>query len=128
MRSLVLHPPNDADLTDLRFTAPSNLTLTNISATFAAADTGGTTTDVHVQVNGASIFDSSVSAAYPGGTTSVSDGPFTLSAGQTVDFLVGYGSNQTYFNDGTSLTASITATPEPTSLAFAGFGALGLLA
>jgi hypothetical protein len=123
-----LHPPNDAGQTDLRFTAPKNLTISNIAATFSASDTGtmGTTSDVHVYVNGVADFNSTVTATAGGGATSFNSGPLVLSAGQTVDFTVGDGGNG-YSNDGTRLVASITAVPEPSSIALACIAGLGLL-
>ncbi len=60
--TLVLHPANDnseVQQTDLRFTAPIALDVSNIAATFAAADTGGTTSDANIYVNGVSEFSQS---------------------------------------------------------------------
>ena len=124
--TLVLHPPNDATFTDLRFTAPSDLVISNIDATFAAADTQGTSTDVHIDVNGAPIFNSTVTGTAGNGATHASSGPYTLLAGQTVDFLVGDGANG-YSNDGTSLVASITTAPEPASITLLAVASIGLL-
>jgi MYXO-CTERM domain-containing protein len=129
--TLVLHPANDdteVQQTDLRFTAPIALDVSNIAATFAAADTSGTTSDAHVYVNGVLVFSHAINNA-GNGTETFNSGPLVLTAGETVDFTVDDGGN-TYGNDGTSLVASITAVaaPEPSSLvALAGLGLAGLV-
>jgi hypothetical protein len=123
--TLVLHPPNNADQADLRFTAPTNM-LIDIAGKFSASDTSGTTSDVHVYVNGTAQFNSTVTGTAGNGATSFSGGPLFLTAGQTVDFTVGDGGNG-YNNDGTRLVASITAVPEPSSIALACIAGLGLL-
>ncbi len=130
--SLILHPPNNPEQTDLRFTAPTNMTV-NIAAAFSGADTSGTTSDVYVYVNGSSVFNSSITGSLPdggppagGGLVSYSGGPIALLAGQTVEFTVSYGSNDVYYNDATSLVASITAVPEASSLVLCSLGGVGL--
>ncbi len=124
--TIVIHPANSLTLqTDLRFTAPTNM-ITNIAATFSAADTSGTSSDVHVFVNGVSLFDSTVTGTAGNGATSYNGGHLVLTAGETVDFRVGDGGNG-YSNDGTRLVASITAVPEPSSIALLCVGGLALL-
>ena len=128
---LIEHPGNATNLAaDVRFTAPAPMTV-DISALYAAADTGGTTTDVHVYVNGVSVFDSTVNGivGHSGSSTSYSSpAPIALTQGETVDFSVGYGADGAYQNDGTSLAASINTVPEPATLSLLSFGALALLA
>jgi hypothetical protein len=107
---LVLHPGADNQYAVLRWVAPRDMRV-ELSADFTSVDfIGPTTSDVHVLVDGASIYDallgeSSKSAAF--------DGSFTVPKGTTVDFAVGYGSNRNYFYDGTGLFATIGPVPEP---------------
>ncbi len=125
---LVLHPEQLRHLDCGRSFHRASAMDVNISAAFAAADTSGTTTDVHIYVNGASIYNSTVTGAYPTAAATPFAGDLVhLSAGDTVDFSVGFGSNETYYDDGTSLTATIS-TPEPASLSLLGIGAVSLLA
>ncbi len=83
----------------------------DIDGTFdVAADEGSPTTDVHVLVNGVSQFDGEVSAD----NSQDFDLPgFFLNPGDTIDFAVGYGSNQNFDNDTTSLSAEVTRTSAP---------------
>jgi hypothetical protein len=130
--TLVVHPANDnteVQQADLRFTAPIALDVSNIAATFAAADTSGTTSDAHVYVNGVSVFSSAITGTAGNGTETYNSGPLVLLPGETVDFTVDDGGNG-YSNDGTSLVASITAVPapEPSSLvAIVGLSLAGLV-
>ena len=80
------------------------------------------TTDVHVLVNGRSVFDGAVDSfdARPS-FASVLD----LGAGSTVDFAVGFG-NGNFCCDTTSLSATIVAVPEPENAILLLAGLLGL--
>jgi hypothetical protein len=87
------------------------------------------TTDVHVLLNGVSIFDGFVN---PGDPTSFNTG-LVLGAGDRIDFAVGIGSNGNYSNDATGLSATLTtsAVPEAPTLvlglaSLAGFLLVGL--
>jgi hypothetical protein len=124
--TLLLHPPNSADQTDLRFTAPLALTVSNITATFAAgSNTTPTSSDVHVYIGGVDEFDDTVNANAGGGATTFNSGPLHLYAGETVEFRVGDGGNG-YSFDGTTLVASISAIPAPEPSSLVAFGGLGL--
>jgi hypothetical protein len=120
---LSLHPGPQGEVAVLRFTVPSAGQYL-ISADFFGQDyVGPTTTDVHILLNGTSIFDDVVSdygISHPFSTT------LTMAAGSHLDFAVGFGSNQTYLYDSTGLAATITSVPEPSTLALVGLAA-GLL-
>ena len=106
----------------LRWTAPSTGQF-NIAATFSAVSTIGGTTDVHVQTNGVSIFDSAVNG-FPSPTSYT--GTVSLVSGDHIDFAVGFGSNGNDHEDTTALAATIVAVPEPGTLALVS-AALGCL-
>ncbi len=116
--TLILHPSYFGLISVLRFTAPTTGTYA-INGSFANGDNAST--DVHVLLNGVSAFDGTI------GTTA----PFALSqsltAGSTIDFAVGFGSNGNYFNDSTFLAASISVVPEPATwtLLIGGFAMTG---
>jgi len=98
-----MHPGPQGQQTVVRWTAPSSGTF-NISGRFEGIAGGHATTDVHVMHNSTSIFD-----GYVNGLGSVV--PYsmqrTVTAGDTIDFVVGDGGNA-YWSDSTGLGATIT--------------------
>lgn len=117
---LAFHPgggPND-QFTLVRFTVPTAGDYA-IDSKFTGLDfVGPTTTDVHVLIDGVSIFNGSVNAYGSGPSFSST---LALLAGVTVDFAVGRGSNGTYNFDTTGLDARIAdlsanAVPEPSTI------------
>jgi hypothetical protein len=104
---LGLHPGPYGDNAVVRWTAPAFGTF-DIAATFSGMDTGGTTTDVAVLRNGGELFSGLVNGYQ---ATRSFSGVVAVSAGETIDFSVGYGSNETYFGDMTGLDAVITEVP-----------------
>jgi hypothetical protein len=102
---LDMHPGPDGEYSDLRFTAPSAGPL-SVTFNFTGVDTVGTTTDVHVLHNEVSLADGSINAYGDTFGETVSAG--TVAAGDTIDFTVGWGTNQDYQYDSTSLTATVT--------------------
>jgi hypothetical protein len=110
---LLSHPGAAGQFAVLRFTAPSAGGFT-VSSTFSGID--AVTTDVYVYANGVSIFAGSLNGL--GDTTAFSQ-LVSLSAGQVVDLIVGYGSNLNSDNDATGLHTQISdsaAIPEPGSV------------
>lgn len=76
--------------------------------------------DIHVYVNGVSVFDGINSGSFGGN--------YFVGAGQHIDFVVGDGGNG-IGSDSTGLFADIHATPEPATLAiWGGIGLCGLVA
>jgi hypothetical protein len=104
---------NGSEYSVLRWTAPSSGQF-NIAATFSAVSTIGATSDVHIQTNGISIFDSAVNG-FPAPTSFA--GTVSLVSGDHIDFAVGFGSNGNDHEDTTALAATIVAVPEPGTLA-----------
>lgn len=117
---LGLHPGPDGEYSIVRFTSPTTEAY-SLSAAFSGLDFHGpTTTDVHILLNGSSIFDGNINAFGAGPAFSQI---LNLHAGDTVDFEVGFGSNKNYSFDSTGLSATLsTAVPEPGSFALAGIG------
>ena len=121
---LAFHPGPQDQFSIVRFTAPTR-GVYDLSAGFSPVTTNGTTTDVHVLENGASLFDGFVTGTYnaPGSAPSFSD-LLNLNSGDVVDFAVGYGANRNFSDDSTGLTATLApaAVPEASSVV-----SLGLL-
>lgn len=123
--SVNLHPGPNGEISVARWIAPT-AGLYLISGAFRGNDTVGTTTDVHVLHNNASLVNGSINGL--GATENFSQTVF-LAAGDRVDFAVGAGGNG-FFNDSTGLSAIISAVPEPSSYALllAGLGVIGFIA
>ena len=120
-----LHPGPSGEYSIVRWTAPTSGSYA-LASTFIGIDCCVTSTDVHVLVNGTSYFSSFVNGY--GASQSYSN-TFALTAGDNVELVVGYGSNQNYFDDSTGLDLTInavTATPEPASAALLATGLLGV--
>lgn len=134
--TLTLHPGPMTEYSVVRFTAPTAGSYA-IAASFWGQDDGtnsggqrpGTTTDVHVRLASGDLFTGAVNGFGPSTTTS-GGGTVSLAAGETVDFVVGVGANGNYYNDSTGLAATVTAVPEPETVAMmlAGLGALAFVA
>ncbi len=115
-----LHPGSGGDIATARWTASSTVLVT-VSAVFSGLSWagGGTTTDVHVLRNGVSLFDGTVDGFVGRAAQGYSDafGPsptqsfsttMTVTAGDTLDFCVGFG-NGSYAHDITGLAATVSA-------------------
>lgn len=133
----ILHPGQQGQYAILRYIAPVSGNY-SVNGLFSGQDMAGTTTDVHILINGASDFDAGISgfSGIGGGTASginpsqiFSLSSLALTTGDTIDFAVGYGWNNDYTSDSTGLQAtiqSVASTPEPGSLGllFAGVSLL----
>ena len=126
---LAFHPGPSGQFSVVRFTAAQDGLFSLVSG-FVPVTTDGTTTDVHVLENGLSVFDGNVSGTYnDSGGTSYNDGALILSAGETVDFAVGYGTDGNFYQDATGLSATLTPAPVPEASTTVSLGlmlALGL--
>lgn len=123
--SWLLHPGPSGQIEVVRYTAPSAGSFL-VSGWFAGADTSGTTTDVHVLLNGSSLFNGIVSG-YGDGSRVLFNTSVTLNAGDFLDFAVG--ANGGFISDSTAMTASLTAVPEPAGLGcVAALGMVGVAA
>ena len=92
----------------IRFAAPAAGSYAVNVAFFGADFVGPTTTDVHVLVDGNSVFDGIVNGFGPGSGPIFSTN-LNLKAGDTIDFAVGIGPNGNYLNDLTGLAATAYA-------------------
>jgi hypothetical protein len=104
---LILHPSCSNKLSVVRWTAPTAGWF-EVTGLFQGIDTRTTTTDVHI------LLDSSTSLL--SGNININgsgnQAPFgfvrNLSAGDTLDFIVGFGADGTYDDDSTGLAVTIT--------------------
>lgn len=104
--SLGFHPGPAGQNAIVRWTAPSSGTF-DVNATFTGRDdVGGTTTDVAVLLDGSTpLWSASVNGYLDSHSF---EQALSLTAGATVDFTVGYGSDGNYFYDSTGLDATIS--------------------
>jgi len=114
----VFHPGPDDEYSIYRFTAPAAGTY-QLQVSFAGADPKGTTTDVHVLFNNVSIFDGSVNGFGPGTGPGFSTN-LVLQANDRIDFEVGYGNNNFYY-DTTAIQATLISSP-PLSVNYVSIG------
>jgi hypothetical protein len=124
---LLLHPGFLGEYAVVRWTAPAAGDY-SVSAAYTGLDSfsgNETSTDVHVLLNGVSIFDGEVDGFGP---PSVDFGALlqNLGAGDTLDFAVGFGNGE-FFNDSTRLEALISTVPLPATVALV-LGAVGAAA
>lgn len=128
------HPGDNGQYSVVRWTTQQSGTYSIDAGFFGISESGQqTSTDVHILKNNVSHFDGLVEGHWASenfrvGTTAPLT--FSLIAGDTVDFVVGFGSNGNYGFDSTRLTASIAAVPEPETYAMllAGLGLMGGIA
>ena len=124
--SLDVHPGSVGEYSIVRWTAsPTTAGTYDVSAVFRADDIGNT--DVHVL--GGTAFNGVLGPNAV--TTSVSNHQqVTLAAGQSIDFVVGFGPDRNYTGDSTGLKATLTSVPEPAfyqASALLALGGAGLL-
>jgi hypothetical protein len=105
------HPGPDNEYSIYRFTAPAAGSY-QLQASFAGADSVGTTTDVHVLLNDSPIFNGSVTGFGPGTGPSFSTN-LMLRANDRIDFEVGDGPNDFQY-DSTGIQATLTTPSQNT--------------
>ncbi|MCY2952950.1 MAG: PEP-CTERM sorting domain-containing protein [Planctomycetota bacterium] len=115
---LALHPGPDGNYAILRFTPPAADNY-QVAAEFLGLDfVGPTTTDVHVLLNGAPLFNAMVNGFGPASSTSY-NASLALVPSDTLDFVAGFGPDQSHRFDTTALYLTISSpsiVPEPASL------------
>jgi hypothetical protein len=118
------HPGELDQYSVYRFTAPT-AGIYNLSTTFGRLDQGGT--DVHILLGNVDLFTSQLNA---GNTSANYSNSFVLGANEFIDFAVGYGADGNFSFDSTSINATITGTPEPSTWAMMilGFAGIGFMA
>ena len=113
---LDLHPGASGAYADVRFTNSAAGALA-ISGVFEGIDPAPTSTDVHLLLNGLSIFDSTVNNFHVPHTFNLTR---TMSAGDKLDFVVGFGADGSFISDSTGFDATISpavsSVPEPANL------------
>lgn len=121
-----LHPGPNGEYAIARYVAPEAGSA-SIASSFTGEDIFGTTTDVHVLLNGTSVFDASISGFGPSSAVPFAS-LFDVSPGDTIDFAVGFG-NGNFNNDTTGLAATIALVPvpEPSSLLLVELGLAALV-
>ncbi len=103
-----MHPGFACEKSVTRWTAPATGQY-GIVVEYSGADFGaGTTTDVHVVIDGTIIWSRDV-AGYGPPSAVIYCGQHSLAAGARVDLVVGCGSNNSFSNDTTIVDAVITA-------------------
>jgi hypothetical protein len=121
-----LHPASDDTFAVLRYiiTVPGSY---QITGAFRGQDLNGTSTDVHVLINGAEAFGTEVTG-YLDPSKQAFSFVSSLNANDTIDFAVGFGTDNNYFYDSTGLQGTIVdaPAPEPASV-FLMFTAVALL-
>ncbi len=101
-----MHPGPQGQATIMRWTAPTATTV-NISGRFENMNSA--TTDVHVVHNSsAALFDGAINVQGSVAPFSIRK---TVAAGDTLDFVVGWGSNGNYNSDSTGLALVIALDP-----------------
>jgi hypothetical protein len=114
------HPGQADEFSHYVWIAPTS-GLFSLSATFLLLDSGGT--DVHILDNGISLFAANLSPAIPQSFST----QIAVTAGDKIDFAVGYGPDGNFMHDSTAISATISTVPEPatTSTFIAGAALLG---
>ncbi len=99
---LSIHPGPANEKSVVRWTAPAAATV-DVAASYTPLDAQAVDTDVHILINGASVYSQILGAFgdVKSHTTTVS-----VNAGDTIDFVVGYGTTN-YFEDTVGVDATI---------------------
>lgn len=99
---LTMHPGPNGEYAIARFTAPQSGKYT-IDAVFTPADALHGTTDANVLLNGSSLFAGTVSLTSNANFYRTVD----MTAGEVLEFAVGFGPNESYFYDTTGLQLKV---------------------
>ena len=111
---LGFHPGYYGEYSIVRWIAPEAATY-SLATMFTGLDhVGLTTTDVHVLHNNILLFSNLINGFGASSSKSFATAG-TVQVGDTIDFAVGYGNNQTQSYDSTGLDATISTTPPAVS-------------
>ena len=102
---LNLHPNGNGNKAAVRWTAPANGTY-QFQGRFQGLDTVGTTTDATILRNGTPIWSNNVNGF---GTQVNYDLTLALTAGEVIEFAVGWGTNNNANNDSTGLAITVNS-------------------
>lgn len=106
----LLHPPNTAGQTILRFTAPTAGTFT-LKATFSSRDPNARLQSVRIAHGAETLLAKDLNGF---GASATANTTLVLTAGDTVDFIVTNGDGN-FWNDGAFLEASLTRENRPST-------------
>jgi hypothetical protein len=125
---LDLHPGSGGQFADVRWTSPSAGSL-DVTALFEGIDPTAGGTDVHLLLNGVPLLNGPITD-FLQVTTFVETG-VVVAAGSRLDFVVGFGSDNSFAFDSTGFNANISfqpsvGVPDSGSLVLLGSGLLGL--
>lgn len=120
---LASHPGTSGEFSIIRFTAPT-AGLFNVTGAFQGADLVGSTTDVHILLNGSSVLAGNVSG-FGAGSGPAFNTDLSLASGDRLEFVVGW-ANGDFTWDSTAISAVITQVPEPGAAAFFVIGGMVL--
>ena len=111
----LLHPGAGGEFAVVRLNVASSFTGL-LQTEFAGIDGVGTTTDVHVLLNGTSLFSTVIGTF---GQIQSFNQTLVLHAGDVIDFAVGRGTNGNFTDDSTGFRATLStvapAVPEPSA-------------
>ncbi len=125
---VVFAPGPNGQYCVIRWTSPTAGTYDLLTAFSGNDFVFPTSTDVHVLLDGTSLFSGGV---YVFGPAASFTDTISVKAGDTIDFAVGIGSDGSFIGDNTGISATISTfsgVPEPGSLTLLGSGFLALLA
>lgn len=116
----LLHPGSAGEFATVRYTATTTFTAT-LDAQFSGIDVVGTTTDVHILLNGFSLFNGSINTF---GAIAAYTSTLNLTSGDVLDFAVGWGTNNNYIDDSTGFFATLSSVdaPEPSAWSLLALG------
>jgi hypothetical protein len=106
--TLHMHPGSAGQYAIVRWTAPL-AGLYEVRGSFQGSQRAGPTTDVHVQWDSATVlFRGNINGF---GDVALFDAQHQVTAGDTIDFAVGFGIDGSYYADSTALQARIDLVP-----------------
>jgi hypothetical protein len=124
----LLHPGPNGEFAVVRLQVTSTFT-GKLDVEFAGVDTLGTSTDVHILLNGVSLYSGLINGY---GQLQSFNQNQALQAGDVLEFAVGRGANGSYVDDSTGFRATLStltqSVPEPSAPALLAAGLLVMAA